>query len=351
MKRYLPLLVAALAAGCGQPERATLQGYVEGEYVRVAAPFAGTLVQLDVARGAQVQAGAPLFALESENETAARKEAQDRLRHAQAQLDNARKGLRPSELEALRAQLGQAQATAGFSAKDYERTADLVAKGFLSPQKLDEAKSARERDRLRVAELQAQLRTAHLGSRPDEVRSAQADVAAAQASLDQADWALRQKTVASTVSGLVTDTNFVRGRVGGGGRAGGGAAAAGERQGALLRARGARWAPCASASRSRSRATGARRRFAAHVSLHRAAGRIHPAGDLQPREPRQARVPGRGAARRRRRPDAAPGPARGRDAEMTRAPAVREAEAPLAIDVRGPHQALRRTSGRRPFLD
>ncbi len=211
MKRYLPLLVAALAAGCGQPETPTLQGYAEGEYVRVAAPFAGTLVQLDVARGAQVQAGAPLYALESENETAARKEAQDRLRHAQAQLDNARKGLRPSELEALRAQLGQAQATAGFSAKDYERTADLVAKGFLSPQKLDEAKSARERDRLRVAELQAQLRTAHLGSRPDEVRSAQADVAAAQASLDQADWALRQKTVASTVSGLVTDTNFVRG--------------------------------------------------------------------------------------------------------------------------------------------
>ena len=211
MKRYLPLLVAALAAGCGQPETPTLQGYAEGEYVRVAAPFAGTLVQLDVARGAQVQAGAPLYALESENETAARKEAQDRLRHAQAQLDNARKGLRPSELEALRAQLGQAQATASFSAKDYERTADLVAKGFLSPQKLDEAKSARERDRMRVAELQAQLQTAHLGSRPDEIRSAQADVAAAQASLDQADWALRQKTVASTVSGLVTDTNFVRG--------------------------------------------------------------------------------------------------------------------------------------------
>ncbi len=211
MNRFLPLLAAALVTGCGAPDPGTLQGYAEGEYVRVAAPFAGTLVRLEVARGARVQSGAPLFALESENEAAARREAEDRLRHAEAQLDNARKGLRASELEALRAQLGQAQAAASFSAKDYERTTELVNKGFLSPQTLDQARSNRDRDRMRVAELQAQIRTGHLGSRPDEVRSAQADVAAARASLEQADWALRQKSVASTVSGVVTDTNFVRG--------------------------------------------------------------------------------------------------------------------------------------------
>ena len=48
--------------------------------------------------------------------------------------------------------------------------------------------------------------------------------------------------------------------------------------------------------------------------LHRARGRVHAAGDLQPREPREARVPGRGRARSGE-PAAASGPAGRRPAE------------------------------------
>ena len=53
--------------------------------------------------------------------------------------------------------------------------------------------------------------TAGLGARPDEIRASEAEVASARAALAQADWKLRQKTVASTVAGVVTDTNFVKG--------------------------------------------------------------------------------------------------------------------------------------------
>jgi HlyD family secretion protein len=87
--------LALAAAGCGDKPPAGLQGYVEGEYVRVAAPFAGTLISLDTQRGAQVQAGTALFALEAENEDAARREAEERLRKANAQVDDLRKGKRP----------------------------------------------------------------------------------------------------------------------------------------------------------------------------------------------------------------------------------------------------------------
>ncbi len=59
---WAPALALALAA-CGPAAERPLQGYIEGEYLRVAAPFAGTLQQLAVRRGAQVAAGAPLFAL------------------------------------------------------------------------------------------------------------------------------------------------------------------------------------------------------------------------------------------------------------------------------------------------
>lgn len=209
-----PLMASAcllLLAACGDKPPASLQGYAEGEYVRVAAPFGGTLVKLDAVRGATVAAGAPLFALEAESEAAARREAEDRVRRAEAQRDNLGKGARPTELAAVRAQLGQARTAAQLSAREHARVEDLVAKGFLPRQRLDESKAALDRDRLRVAEVEAQLGTAGLGARPDELRAAQSEVAAAREALAQADWRLRQKTVAATVGGTVVDTLFARG--------------------------------------------------------------------------------------------------------------------------------------------
>ena len=204
-------MAAALLAGCGKDGPKPLQGYVEGEYVRVAAPFAGTLIRLDAARGQDIAAGAPLFALEAENEDAARREATERVKRAQAQVDDLRKGKRPTELDSVRAQLGQAQVALGLSEKEFARQTDLVAKGFVSQQRADEARAARDSDRNKVAQLNAELETAKLGSRPDEIRAAEADASAARESLAQADWRLRQKTVAASVSGRVTDTLFVKG--------------------------------------------------------------------------------------------------------------------------------------------
>jgi HlyD family secretion protein len=212
MKTRLVLLPLALAlAACGNSTVPALQGYVEGEYVRVAAPFAGTLLKLDTQRGASVVPGASLFVLEAESEDAAKRESEEQVRRALAQVENLKKGLRPTELDAMRAQLSQAQVAASFSEKEYQRAVELVSKGFVSPQRADETKATRDRDRDRVAELTAQLETARLGARSDEIRAAEAQAEAAKQSLAQADWKLRQKSVAAAVAGIVTDTLFVRG--------------------------------------------------------------------------------------------------------------------------------------------
>ena len=212
MKRAAMLACTLLlAAACGQREPAALQGYVEGEFVRVAAPFAGTLVRLDTARGRSVQAGAPLFALEAESEEAGRREAAERARRAQAQVEDLRAGKRPTEIASVQAQLEQAHAAAAFSEKELARQQDLVAKGFVSKQSLDQARSNRDRDRNRVAELENDLTTTRLGARAGEIRAAEADAAAAREALAQADWRLRQKTVAAPVEGSVADTLFVLG--------------------------------------------------------------------------------------------------------------------------------------------
>jgi HlyD family secretion protein len=208
------LLLVPLVFGlgsCSQPASDVLQGYVEGEFVRVAAPFGGTLVQLHVQRGQTVPSQAPLFALEAESEAAASREATERVARAAAQAENLRKGLRGSEIAAVRAQLSQAEVAAQLSAREHARQVDLVARGFVSQQRADEAQATRDRDRARVAELRALLTTAQSGSRPDEIRAAEAEARASREALAQADWRLRQKAVAATVGGAVVDTLFTPG--------------------------------------------------------------------------------------------------------------------------------------------
>ena len=188
-----------------------MQGYVEGEYVYVGAPAAGQLEALHVQRGQQVNAGDALFALESAREKQARDEAAQRLAQARSTLEDARKGRRPTEIEAIEAQLNQARAEMDFSQKEYEREEGLVAGGATTAESLDRARSARDQDRQRVAQMTADLATARLGAREDQVAAAEADVRALEAALAQAQWQLDQRRQAAPQAGLVFDTLYREG--------------------------------------------------------------------------------------------------------------------------------------------
>ncbi len=90
-------------AGCSSAAPDRVQGYIEGEFVYVSSPLPGKLEALYTQRGAQVRAGDPLFALESVSEKAAREEAEQRLAQARANLEDAKKGKRPSEIQSIEA--------------------------------------------------------------------------------------------------------------------------------------------------------------------------------------------------------------------------------------------------------
>jgi len=210
--RHLALVAVVLVLpACSNEGPRTYQGYAEGEYVRVAAPFAGTLQKLAVARGTWVKAADALFILEQENEAAARREAVERVKNAEAQLANLQKGRRPPEIDAIRAQLAQAETALKLSATQLKRNEQLVAQNFIAKERLDESRAAYDREFQHVAELKAQLATARLAARPDEIKAAESNVAAARAALAQADWKLAQRTVEAPVAGLVQDTYYVTG--------------------------------------------------------------------------------------------------------------------------------------------
>jgi HlyD family secretion protein len=205
------LAVLGFFAGCQRSERDAVQGYVEGEFVYVASPLAGQLETLSVQRGGQVKQGDPLFALECGWETAAREEAERKLLQGRANLEDAKKGKRPAELESAEAQLRQARAAQVLSTKEFKRQDDLYHRGVSSAEDFDRARSAKDQDDHRVQQLEADLQTAHLGSRDDQVAAAEANVRALQAGLAQADWNLAQKHQAAPQAGLIFDTLYRQG--------------------------------------------------------------------------------------------------------------------------------------------
>ena len=205
--------VAALAlAACGPAAERPIQGYIEGEYVRAAAPFAGALTQLSVKRGEPVSVGAPLFALERENEVALRRQSEQQLQAAQARLENLKTGKRPVEVETVAEQMRQAMATRDLAVTNLARQQKLYASGFVSGAVIDDARTEVKRDEAAVAQLQASVATAKLPARADEIRAAEADARAAREALAQADWRLGQRAIdVAPATGRVNDTYFVIG--------------------------------------------------------------------------------------------------------------------------------------------
>ena len=210
------MFVSAALAGCGERAATGFQGYAEGEFVLVAASAAGRLEKRWVSRGEEVDAGAPLFALEQENEKAARREAEQRVRNAEAKLGNIAAGRRKPEVDAIQAQEAQAAAARELSRRQLQQQEELFAKNYISVSSMDAARANYQRDLARVAEAEAQIRLARMAiGRDKEIAAAQADVEMARAVLAQSDWRLAQRAVsapaASPAKTLVHDTFYSEG--------------------------------------------------------------------------------------------------------------------------------------------
>lgn len=209
--RFLGICALAVLAACGRDDPGRVQGYIEGEFVYVASPFGGRLEKLAVQRGDEVDKGTLLFMLDDTAERAAEGEARHRVAQAEAQLADAKQGMRPSEISAIEAQLEQARASLVLSEIELERQNKLLASKVTSRREVDVALATRDGDRQRVAQLQSTLETARLGARADVVKAAEQNLLAQKASLDRAEWDLAQKQQSASQSALVTDTLYREG--------------------------------------------------------------------------------------------------------------------------------------------
>ena len=202
-----------VVAGCNSTASppGTVQGYVEGEFIYIAAPLPGRLESLFVDRGTKVRAGESLFELENIQEKSAREETKLRLAQLRAQVADAKKGRRPTEIESSSAQLNSARVALQFSEKELARYERLLIARVVPAQEVERMRSGRDQERQRVTQLEAELGTARLGSRSDQIAAAEASARSLEAVLARSEWDLAQKRQTAPAAGLVFDTLYRKG--------------------------------------------------------------------------------------------------------------------------------------------
>lgn len=157
--------------------------------VKVGATVTGRVATIAVREGDAVRAGEPLVLLETDEAASALAQAEAGVAQADARLQ----GLRGSGREVAQAQAVQADATLRAAERELVRTEQLVAAGFLSAARLDEARRAVEVARAQRDAARAQRQA--LADAGSDLVQAQAQLAQAEAARAAARVRLAQMTV------------------------------------------------------------------------------------------------------------------------------------------------------------
>ena len=193
---------------CRFHESNRYQGYVDADFLLMGSPLSGVLRSLHVERGQSISSGTLIFELDRISEEAGEDEARNQLEHAEAALENLRKGLRPSEIAALDARLERAGSDLRFAESALKRREALAKTQFISPEDLHKARKDVEQHRKMVRELESDLETARMGARADEISAGEADARRAEAVLARAKWSVAQKSVKAPADAFVFDVLF-----------------------------------------------------------------------------------------------------------------------------------------------
>jgi HlyD family secretion protein len=188
------VLVAMIALGACRgdskdPNLLTASGHVEATDVRIATKVAGRLQDFALQEGDTVKTG----------QTRAERQ------QATAELQLRRAGSRKEDVAAGAAQVSQAQAELDGAQKDLDRMQGLLDRGSGTTKFRDDARTRRDVAAARLRGARETLARLKNGSRPEEIESARARVGVSDARMAQLDQQIKDATVVSPTTGVVTE--------------------------------------------------------------------------------------------------------------------------------------------------
>jgi HlyD family secretion protein len=140
-----------------------------------------------------------------------RSEAQSLLAQSEAQAALVKAGSRQEDIRRGREQVNEARAAAIGASNDLRRVAQLIATGNATAQQLDGARALADRTAAVLAASEQELARLDAGSRPEEVRLAEAQVDVMRTRLALAEKAVADCELFSPADGIVTTRNHEEG--------------------------------------------------------------------------------------------------------------------------------------------
>jgi HlyD family secretion protein len=213
MTRRIVLIVLLLAvvAGAGwwythrQPasDDMTLLGNVDLRQVNLAFNGSERIEAVLVEEGARVKKGEVLARMETARLAPQVAQAEAQVAAQQATLDRLRNGNRPEEIAQGRANLVSAKADALNAQQQYERQVILLQKAATTQQALDQAKAVAGVAQAKVDQVQKALDLLVIGSRPEDIAQAEAQLRGTKAQLALLRRQLADAELKSPVDGIV----------------------------------------------------------------------------------------------------------------------------------------------------
>lgn len=197
---FLSLLLTA-CSNDGLPGE--MHGTLERDRLELVAESHERIVEIAVTEGDRVAGGALLLRQEAGTMQPRLEQARAALAESERHLADLARGPRRREIEEARASLAGAESTLLTARREFDRVDTLVERKLLSASERDRARA--QRDAARSTRDQADARLALLleGTRPEQVRQAEATVQRARAALAELETSAAQYSVHAPRAGLV----------------------------------------------------------------------------------------------------------------------------------------------------
>ena len=188
-------------------------GVVEHEERVLSFEVPGRITTLAVTRGARIETGALLAAIDDSLERAARAARAAEASAADAQVALLAAGARTEDVRSLGARVRAAGATQELLRTNLERERTLLARGVTPVARVDDLAAQLDRATAERQALEQNLMALRKGARSEELRGAEARAAAARAVLSLEDERLSRHRLRANHAGTVLDVHVENGEV------------------------------------------------------------------------------------------------------------------------------------------
>jgi multidrug resistance efflux pump len=215
------LLVSLILYSQMRPQVKHVSGYIEADEIRLGSRVGGRVSQVHIEEGQRVEAGQLLVELEPYDliqlqeearatlaareadlqrmEAGLRKEeiaqAEARYHQLQARLDKLKAGPRQQEIDAARARVRGAESEQRLAEANYRRAQRLAGTNAVTQEELDRAVEGLQAATANAGMRQEELNLLEAGTRPEEIREAEAQVEEARLAWKVAEEGFRQEEI------------------------------------------------------------------------------------------------------------------------------------------------------------